>query len=294
MIACPNPYDKIVIVCYPPGTGGKFLINNLGLNDQAVFQDSKLVRLQINNNFSYDDKIAYIFSQFEKTLQNRRWNDLGLGCGQLFGVDAIDYQTIYPEIFSTRFNTVVKTIISKNLFLFVVAHDTLILRKQLDFWVNAKVIGFTNFTNFINTRSPDWYQDKFKKIRSDYWDMIRDDSWPRSPPVSEPEFLLLPGPIQHELIDYFENDISRWFIKKDQEIGLFENDLSKIKNQLDSRFYQIDVDEFYKDEHTFLSTLKDCLQWLDLPMPQNDHDNRQYFQTWKETLALINTSDQGN
>jgi hypothetical protein len=294
MIACPNPYDKIVIVCYPPGAGGKFLINNLGLNDQAVFQDSKLAHLQINNNFSYDNKIAYIFSQFEKTLQNRRWNDLELGCGQLFGIDNIDYQTIYPEIFSTRFNIVIKTIISKNLFLFVVAHDTLVLRKQLDFWVNAKVIGFTNFTNFINTRNPDWYQDKFKKIRSNYWDVIRDDSWPSSPPVSEAEFLLLPELIQHELINYFENDISRWFIKQDQKIGLFENDLFKIKNQLDSKFYLIDVDDFYNNKQTFLSTLKNCLHWLNLPMPVNERDNLQYFQTWKNMLDSLNPLNQNN
>jgi hypothetical protein len=98
-------------------------------------------------------------------------------------------------------------------------------------------------------------------MRSTYWDVIRDDSWPSSPPVSESEFLLLPGPIQHELINYFENEISRWFIKKDQKIRLFENDLFKIRNQLDSNFYQINVDDFYKNEQTFLSTLKNCLHW---------------------------------
>jgi hypothetical protein len=294
MIACPNLYDKIVIVCYPRGAGGKFLINNLGLNNQAVFQDSGLARLQINNNFSYDDKLAYIFNQFEKTSQNLRWNDLELGCGQLFGIDTVDYQTIYPEVLSTMFNTVVETIISKNLFLFVVAHDTLVLRKQLDFWVNAKVIGFTNFKNFINTRTSLRHTDKFKKIRSDYWNTIRDNSWPSTPPVTESEFLLLAGPIQHELINNFENEISRWFNREDQEIALFENDLFKIKNKLDSKFYQIDVDEFYRNEQAFLSTLKNCLHWLNLPMPVNEYDNVQYFQTWKNMLHTLNLLDQNN
>ena len=289
MIAYPNPYDKIVIVCYPPGAGGKFLINNLGLNNQTVFQDSKLALLQINNNFSYDDKLAYIFSQFEKTLQNQYWDDLGLGCSHLFGIENIDYQTIYPEILSTMFNTVVKKIISENLFLFAVAHDTLVLRRQLNFWVNAKVIGFTNSTNFINTRNLNSYSDKFKKIRSTYWSAIRDNSWPSLPPVSEAEFLLLPISIQTELINNFENEISRWFIDKNQKIKLHENDLFEIKNQLDSRFYQIDVDDFYKNEQTFLSTLKNCLHWLNLPMPVNEYDNVHYFQTWKNMLQLLST-----
>jgi hypothetical protein len=289
MIAYPNPYDKIVIVCYPPGAGGKFLINNLGLNNQTVFQDSKLALLQINNNFSYDDKLAYIFSQFEKTLQNQYWDDLGLGCRELFGIDTINYQTIYPEILSTMFKTVVKKIISENLFLFAVAHDTLVLRRQLNFWVNAKVIGFTNSTNFINTRNLNSYSDKFKKIRSTYWSAIRDNSWPSLPPVSEAEFLLLPISIQTELINNFENEISRWFIDNNQKIKLFENDLFEIKNQLDSRFYQIDVDDFYKNEQTFLSTLKNCLHWLNLPMPVNEYDNVHYFQTWKNMLQLLST-----
>jgi hypothetical protein len=294
MIAYPNHYDKIVIVCYPPGAGGKFLINNLGLNNQSVFQDSTLARLQINNNFSYDDKLAYIFSQFEKTSQNRHWNDLGLGCSQLFGIEDIDYQTIYPEILSTMFNTVVKKIISENLFLFVVAHDTLVLRKQLNFWVNAKVIGFTNSTNFIKNRNSYSYSDKFKETRSTYWSTIRDYSWPSLPPVSESEFLSLPVQIQTELIDNFENEISRWFINKDQKIKLYENDLFEIKNQLDSKFYQIDTDDFYKNEQTFLSTLKNCLHWLNLPIPVNEYDNVRYFQTWKNMLELLNTLNQNN
>jgi hypothetical protein len=291
MITYPNLYDKIVIVCYPPGAGGKFLINNLSLNNRAVFQDSKLAQLQINNNFSYNNKLAYIFNQFEETLQNRRWNDLGLGCDQLFGIQSTAYQTVYPEILSTRFNLILETIISKNLFLFLVAHDTLVLRKQLDFWINAKVIGFTNCKNFINTRKSHSCPDNFKKVRSDYWNTIRDNTWPNDPPVTKSEFLLLPDTIRHELIVDFNNEIARWFIQEDQQIKLFENDLCKINNQLSSRFYQIDVDNFYRNEQTFISILKDCLQWLDLPMPSNEHDNFWYFRRWREVLGLLNPSD---
>lgn len=236
MIAYPNSYDKIVIVCYPQLAGGKFLINNLGLNDRAVFQDATLAHRQINGDFSYNDKLSYLSTQFKNTINNAKWDDLKLGCIQLFGVRSFEYQTKHPEILANQFNPTIQEIISENLFLFLVAHNTMALKSMLNFWTNAKVIGFTNSKNFINTR------------------MTNVDAG------------------------------NRW-------VESYENGISKIKKELDSRFYQIDVDEFYKDEHTFLSTLKDCLQWLDLPMPQNDRDNRQYFQTWKETLALINTSD---
>ena len=292
MIAYPNSYDKIVIVCYPPGAGGKFLINNLGLNDQAVFQDAILARRQINGDFSYNNKLSYLSAQFEHTVKNAKWNDLGLGCGYLFGYCGIDYQTQYPEILANQTDLSIPLIISENLFLFLVAHDTMVLRSILNFWTNAKVIGFTNFENFINTRSTNLYKyDKHEKHRLDYWNAVKGEAWPDSPPKSKSEFLLLPDWMQSELIDDFKNEISRLFDTRDQWVELYENDISKIKKDLNSRFYQIDVDEFYKDEQIFLSTLKDCLQWLDLPMPQNDHDNCQYFQTWKATLDLINTPD---
>lgn len=295
MIAYPNSYDKIVIVCYPPLAGGKFLINNLGLNDHAVFQDATLACRQINGDFSYNDKLSYLLTQFKHTVKNAKWNDLGLGCGNLFGSRGIDYQTKYPEILANQIDPSIPLIISENLFLFLVAHDTMVLKSILNFWTNAKVIGFTNFENFINTRSTNLFKyDKHGKRRLDYWNSIKGESWPDSPPKSKSEFLLLPDWMQTELVDNFKNEISRLFDTRDQWVELYENDISKIKKELNSRFYQIDVDEFYKDEQTFLSTLKDCLQWLDLPMPQHGHDNCQYFQTWKATLDLINTPNQGN
>jgi hypothetical protein len=243
MIAYPNSYDKIVIVCYTPMAGGKFLINNLGLNDRAVFQDATLARRQINGDFSYNDKLRYLSDQLENTLKIAQWTDLGLGCDRLFGFRSLEYQIKYPKILVNQFDPTIQEIISENLFLFLVAHNTTALRSMLNFWTNAKVIRLSNSGNFINTRTTDVDTRRWGKL--------------------------------------FENEIS-------------EIKISKIKKKLDLRFYQIDVDEFYKDEHTFLSTLKDCLQWLDLPMPQNDHDNRQYFLTWKEIMALINTPDQGD
>ena len=295
MIAYPNDYDKIVIVFYPPFAGGKFLINNLGLNDRAVFQDSDLARRQIDNDFSYRDKLEYLSTHLDSAAKDAHWNDLKLGCIQLFGYRGLDYQLEYPEILADQTNPIVQTIISENLFLFLGAHDIMALRSELNFWTNAKVIGFTNSDSFVKERLPNVFDhDKFRKIRSDYWNTIKGESWPDLPPRTESEFLLLPIQVQSELVTNFGNKISKWFLKDNRRTKLFEKSLYNIKQQLGTRFYQIDVDEFYKDERTFLSTLKDCLQWLDLPEPRDDRDNCQYFQEWKATLNLIHTPDQGN
>jgi hypothetical protein len=295
MIAYPNDYDKIVIVFYPPFAGGKFLINNLGLNDQAVFQHSDLARRQIDNDFSYTDKIKYLSTQLKSAAKNAHWNDLELGCIQLFGYRGLDYQIEYPEILADQINPIVQTIISENLILFLCAHDIMALRSELNFWTNAKVIGFTNSDNFIKERLPKIFDhDKFRKIRSNYWNVVKGESWPELPPRTESEFLLLPAHVQSDLVGNFGNSISKWFLVESRRTKLFENSLAHIKKELGTRFYQIDVDEFYKDESTFLSTLTDCLQWLDLPRPRDDRHNRQYFQEWKATLNLINTANQGN
>ena len=49
--------NNIVIVFYPRFAGGKFLINCLGLSDDAVFQNAKLAENQLNGKFTIDNKI---------------------------------------------------------------------------------------------------------------------------------------------------------------------------------------------------------------------------------------------
>jgi hypothetical protein len=286
MIEYPNYYDKIVIVCFPTGAGGKFLINNLGLNDQAVFQSAKLAQAQLDGNFSYQNKIDYLRNQLQQAAKIQKWDDLALGCSQLFGVNTMHYLTEYHEILSTRFDLVVKKTISKKLCLFVVAHNTLFLRSMLNFWPNARVIGFSNSKDFINQNRPK-RPDVFLTNRLDHWNLVKDKSWPKQPPATKAEFLELPDAIQHELVDLFDNEIARWFNDRDLRFKLFEKDLVQIQNKLKNKFYQIDIDKMYQTDQSFLINLKNCLQWLDLPMPVNENDNCEYFQTWKEVISLV-------
>ena len=82
--------NNIVIVSYPANAGGKFLINCLGISDLAVFQDATLAEQQLDGKLSIDDKIEYLSNTVINSTKNN-WNDLHLGCIQLFGVDNILY-----------------------------------------------------------------------------------------------------------------------------------------------------------------------------------------------------------
>ena len=57
--------NKIIFICYPPGAGGKFLINCLGLSDSAVLQHQNYI------NFTKEQKQKRIYvSTLAQLLQD--------------------------------------------------------------------------------------------------------------------------------------------------------------------------------------------------------------------------------
>ena len=69
--------NRIIFVCYPPGAGGKFLINCLGLSSHAVLQHQNLIH------FSTEQKKLVLKDKITK--HTGQWKDLGLGCNELLG-----------------------------------------------------------------------------------------------------------------------------------------------------------------------------------------------------------------
>jgi len=69
--------DKLVIVAYPTGAGGKFLINCLGISEDACLQDWELY------NLTSIEKKALILDRMGATPKYT-WNDLDLGCFKQF------------------------------------------------------------------------------------------------------------------------------------------------------------------------------------------------------------------
>lgn len=76
-------FGKPIFVCYPRNTGGKFLINCLGLSDHALLSDIELVKQQLTNNLSKQNKLDFLLDRLNQV--SGRWNDLQMSHITLFG-----------------------------------------------------------------------------------------------------------------------------------------------------------------------------------------------------------------
>jgi hypothetical protein len=142
--------DRLVIAFYPPWSGGKFLINALGLSDSCVFQNAYWARQQLDGGFNLKRKIRYLHDNLNLAQRDCEWRDLGLGCQEYFDIPNDLYFDI--DVRDQEFNPIVKDTIDQNKCFFIVAHDTNFLSAYLHIWPNARIIYFDNYTDFIKSR----------------------------------------------------------------------------------------------------------------------------------------------
>ena len=186
--------DNLIIVCYPSGAGGKFLINSLGLSNNAVFQDARLASAQLNNNFNQVDKINYLKNELQNVKD--KWTDLNLGCLQLFGISDDSYYIYTPQVVKKlTFSPVIDSLSNSNLKYFIVAHWPTQCEQYLKVWPNAKVIYFKNCEKFISFRN--------MSVEREIWNTIRGDNWPTIAPVTFEEMDVLPESVKQELDTIF-------------------------------------------------------------------------------------------
>jgi len=79
---------KLLVVSYPFGAGGKFLLNCIGMSKGCVLQDKALL------DCNYQSAWEEIQSRFP--TPGSKWNDLNLGCLQLFGFYPSEEQDTFP------------------------------------------------------------------------------------------------------------------------------------------------------------------------------------------------------
>jgi hypothetical protein len=144
---------NIVIGMYTRNSGGKFLFNCLGLSNRAYLQDIELVRQQLSGQLTPHDKFNLLIDRLNSVQDT--WNDLSLGCQQLFG-QALASQfrpdTFYPEI---------GQLASGNKLFFVIAHDTNQFKTLIKIWPNATIIYFDKCDKFIT-----WRDNNLRENRS--------------------------------------------------------------------------------------------------------------------------------
>lgn len=281
-------YRKVVVLCYPRGAGGNFLINCLSLNDQCVLRDAQLAEQQLFDSISPAEKINYFKDQLIQSLDRKQWQDLNLGCANLFGVDGLSYLLTYPEVIQQKFNYIIPQLISKSKYLFIVAHTTQYLDAYLKFWPQARVIFLTDYSKFIQQRG--YVKNPNIKSLSSYWLKVKGVDWPDLPPTSRVEFSQLPKSIQNELKTNFHSEIFKWFETSPTVEELHNLTIAKYNKQMGNQSYMWSVEEnFTGDKQKFLDNLNDCAQWLGVTIDVPNETLFDYYNSWLDVIFKIST-----
>ena len=186
--------DRIIIVTFPTGSGGKFLANSIALSQQAVLQHPDLTE------FTSDQKLNWLCSGYE-SMNTPLWQDLELGCIQLFGNDRnlINFKVRLSESTGWQYSNVIPKLIEQNKYFFIVAHNPNQLAWLSQTWPNAKIIRFVNYLDFMKKYRPLWapwasrldVARKLKQHITAWWQDHRGKSWPVTPPLTLDDYQLL-------------------------------------------------------------------------------------------------------
>lgn len=248
--------DRIVIVCYPQWAGGKFLINALGLSTRAVLQDADLATQDINGLLSQQDKFNTLKNRLLNVVTDQ-WNDLGLGCIQLFG----DYVNPLEPI---------PTLSNSSYHFFVVAHDYKQFSALYQQWNRAKIIVFDKPDKFIKYR-----REHLK--RNYHWQLIRSKQWPIDPPRTLDELHHLDLNIQEEIY----KDFGGFVELLTAESFVITNDARKLST-IPNAYYWNNNRYFSKLET--VDGIKQLYNYLQLPDFNQEYVS-EYYDLWIDQLS---------
>lgn len=194
-----------VIAYYPPGAGGKFLINCLALSRGAVMQHSWLAQQQLAGRIDPEFKLRLLLRRLDRCQhQTRRWTDLDLGDVQL-------YRTTQYFSEPARFHPVMYELSHGVLLFFSVAHSLAVLQGLIDIWRQARVIQFQDTEDFVAWIRPGQPQDTVREHTplQRAWNRLRGADWPESPPQNMQQYLALPDWLLREDRDVHQSWIHR-------------------------------------------------------------------------------------
>lgn len=256
--------DNHVIFYYPQYTGGKFLMNCLALSGQAVLQDEKLAKLDLDGNLNLKDKFNLLMHRLsQETAEKGKWTDLGLGDIQLFGIDMNKYS---EKIFKNGhiINPVISRLSTEQTKLFFSAcHLNSNLETMKRIFKNSKVVQFTNFNNFLIKRgykNPSFIDVQTKK----YWDDVSGKDWHF--PTTLTEF---------KSSNYY-NEINSQF--PDLHFQITKSfELEKVNFELIGD-YIWDCDDFFV-ERKFIESIQDLYNYFSLGKI-NEYYITEFYRAW--------------
>lgn len=159
--------NRLICVHYPPGAGGKFLMNCLALTNDVEFQHKDLL-----NHFT-DSTQRYNFLLNKLENASGQWNDLNLGCIEMFYVapyytmDATSARQILGN------ESVLLKLSESDRYWCMVAHQDIdiddLYRKV---WPNCRIIRFINYKEFLISRNCTYKDLSDKSYPGEYlWDV---------------------------------------------------------------------------------------------------------------------------
>lgn len=250
---------KIVIVFYPHYAGGKFLINSLGLSDDAVLQDSKLAEQQLNNNFNQYQKFKFLSDKLHNITDH--WNDLNLGCYQLFGVS----DDAYTKTDNISFNQIIFDIVNNNKYFFLVAHTYRQFELYLKYWKNPTIIMFENSNKFMLNR------------------LIK---------ITPPDELIRYNP---DLIDFYKNQFDYFTDRIEKRLLLstmHQTYIQQFKKTYDKDVYIVDNDIYFNKEKT-IGLIRNFYNILNLS-DFNEELISEYYTLWITKLEELKKTNKYN
>lgn len=299
--------DKNIIVYYPGGSGGKFLVNCLSLGTNAEMLDSGLIGAEP------DTKFDTIMSRLEKVTV--AWNDLNMSgtdfaYGNVFSVQTtnrsivdlmIKSVSVTPELVnSIAWPQHIIELSQGNNYFFTTVHSIDELYVVSHIWPSATIINFANFGRFLNQYRP-WRIDQntelqnfnsiFRIVRKlkRQWQQLCGASWPAMP-LSVAELENLPTAIENELKQMAPKFLIN--LRKGVVLIDFYKSLSTGKQVLNWNT------EYYLDSSGISRNVHKIAKQLGINL---NHEKQvdQYFANWiqvlqkikNESVAYVNVKD---
>lgn len=286
--------SNLIIFCYPDYAGGNFVMNSLGLSDQAVFPLPSLAEKQLAGTFTPGDKLNYLIGAVAKEQNTSSWSDMQLSGGMrdnsLFGMlhnthgmtgpmGMVPGDVLPQFLFS---NTLAK-LANNDWTFFLGVHHPMQVDFCLGIWPNAKIVVFDNYRPFLKFRRR---HRSHESILQPHWTDIRGDTWPTVAPASLEEFNLLPISVKQEVVNDFADfynilvSVDEWRIKF---LNNYDQSIEKYKVNPNAILWN--TDDYFSEERTVAGVEK-LYNHFHLP-DFNAAAVKTYYQSWFEKIKTI-------
>ena len=151
--------DRLIVLYYPQGAGGKFLHGCLALSTQVEFQHKEL----LNRFNSVEEKFQHFKNLVSPPDGSHSKFDFGLGCDQLLDLatERINWYVEMPNYSESRVVKVKEQLTSsstlsyltnRNNYFFIVVHHPAHLLLHVKLWPCARILQIINSTRWITHR----------------------------------------------------------------------------------------------------------------------------------------------